>query len=174
MLEDNPHCGRRFTHYDGQSPWYPIRYLDFPYQLYTPSGKRYHSKPSAKGERKSRWHGQEVATGMFWSAKNQARYRFRSNRERVWYLALEADASVINYFVEPVSIHYVFDHKSHVYRPDILVRYNDGRTVLVEIKILMDLQDPRNQAKFQAAAKWCAEHNMTFEVRTAWPKQPGQ
>ncbi|MGB6918849.1 MAG: TnsA endonuclease N-terminal domain-containing protein [Phycisphaerae bacterium] len=166
MLEEYPYRGRRFTHYNGREPWYPIQYLDFAYQVKTPTGKKYRARLPARGEGKIYWHGHKVETGAFWSAKNKMSLRYRSRRERLWYVALESDASVFHYYVEPVRIHYALANRSHVYVPDLLIHHVDGRVVLVEIKLEIDRHEPINEAKFEAARKWCAAKGMTFEIWT--------
>lgn len=169
MISRYADWGRRFTNRNGCEPWYPVGDLDFSYQIKTSTGKPWCAHPRPKGAGKVFWRGKEVRQGLFWSAKNRARLRFRSGRERLWYEALETDPAVLHYHAEAVRIPYYFDHKARHYLPDLLIDYADRRPVLVEIKTQADVVAPANQAKFQAARAWCKANDMTFEVWTHLP-----
>lgn len=85
---------------------------------------------------------------------------------------LEREPSVIHYFPEPFAITYRFGNKLHRYIPDVLIEFAGGRNVVVEIKPVGQVDEPKNKAKFAAASAWCAERSMEFQVWTH-PPEPG-
>ncbi len=66
-----------------------------------------------------------------------------------------------------IRIPYV-DHQSRrrAYHPDFLVRLGSGRLELREVKGTHLMETPDTQLKFEAAKRWCAEHDVAFVVVT--------
>ena len=52
------------------------------------------------------------------------------------------------------------------YRPDFLVEYTDGRKGLIEVKAAALVDSPAVQRKRRAAAEWCRQRGMTYEIAT--------
>lgn len=63
-------------------------------------------------------------------------------------------------------IKYEFEGSTHRYHPDIHVIYADGSQEIIEVKMLWQINDPRNQAKFTAAREYCQERGWKFSVWT--------
>jgi len=67
---------------------------------------------------------------------------------------------------EPFAIQYVSpkDNKVHRYFPDFLVKFKDGKKVLIEVKPESQHEDPVNLAKWEAAKKFCRMHDLIWRV----------
>jgi hypothetical protein len=96
--------------------------------------------------------------------KNAKNIHYRSSWELGWYQYLENrenQEKVKSYQAEPMAIPYVFKGAIHRYHPDILIEYVDGTKELLEIRPDRMRSDPKSLAKFEAARKWCSEHERT-------------
>lgn len=91
---------------------------------------------------------------------------YRSSWERAAVEKLDKEERVVSFEYEPLRIPYRRGGSFRFYIPDLLVRYYDGRKVLVEIKPDALVSHGQNLAKFAAARKYCAENDMLFEVWT--------
>ncbi|MFZ5633591.1 MAG: WYL domain-containing protein [Bacillota bacterium] len=96
----------------------------------------------------------------------------RSPLEEEILSALDDDDKVYGYEIEPFRIQYWAGSKRRFYIPDLLVRYADGRKIIVEIKSEWDVAEPINQAKFKAIEQYANENGYGFEVWTGWPTTP--
>lgn len=68
---------------------------------------------------------------------------------------------------EGVKIPYLFEGRRHYYLPDLIVYDKFGRMVaLEEIKPRVRVNDPLNQAKFEAARTWCKAQGIPFVIIT--------
>lgn len=104
---------------------------------------------------------------LYRSVKTGLVVTYRSHWELCYYLMLEYSADVIHYEVEKIQISYVrLDGRHRIYRPDVLVNYRDGRTVLVEIKASWALKQNNNPAKFEAGRLFAEANGWVFEVVT--------
>jgi len=157
---------RRFTTL-GRLEWQSVDALDFMFQIYDSSGKR----KATADKRSHRYLGRKIAIGVFYSAKSGLTFRYDSALEKTWFSILEGDPAVKHFLRTPVGIPYVYQGEPHIYKPDILVEYIDGRKFLVEIKHPATVDDPKNMSKHEAAAKWCLQAGMPFMVWT-FPDRP--
>jgi len=77
--------------------------------------------------------------------------------------ALDSESLVLSYQKHPFSIPYFLDGVAHIYFPDFLVQFADGRRVLEEVKGWV-----RNEtvwkAKKIAARRFCKRHGLTFTI----------
>lgn len=103
--------------------------------------------------------------GIFFSNKNQKNIVYRSSWEHLVFESLEIDSEVKEYFSENLRIPYYMEGNKN-YIPDLLIKYNNNKTLLVEIKPKCQILDEKNILKFEAARKYCKENNYTFEVWT--------
>lgn len=159
---------RRFTVLGGLLNWQPIEALDFEFQVEVPRPKR----KSSENKRSHTYHGHKVAVGAFYSAKSGLTFRYDSGLERTWFSILESNPAVSRFFRAPFSIPYTFEGQRHLYRPDILVEYVGGSQVLVEIKHPLTVEESRNKSKHDAAAQWCIERGIPFQVWTLPSRGP--
>lgn len=157
---------RRFTTL-GRLEWQSVDALDFEWQLYNPSGKR----KATADKRSHKYLGRKIAIGVFYSAKSGLTFRYDSALEKTWFSILESDPGVKHFLRSPVGIPYFYQGEQHIYRPDILVEYVDGRKFLVEIKHPATVNEAKNVSKHEAAAKWCLQAGMPFMVWT-FPGRP--
>lgn len=91
--------------------------------------------------------------GYFYSEKNKKNIRYRSSWELTAYQLLEVMSKVSSYTNEPFYVNYEFQGDIKRYYPDILIRYTDNTSEIVEIKPSFLVKLPRNQAKFSAIKK---------------------
>ena len=122
--------------------------------------------------------------------KNPSKYagkknpRYRSSWEWAMMQFCDNHPSVISWASEAIHINYFnpFTEKNTIYVPDFFIVYEDKNgkqhAELVEIKpsgeILETVGKSRrqqamavlNHCKWQAAKKWCKEHNVTFRIIT--------
>lgn len=110
--------------------------------------------------------------GELFAAKAERLIPYRSLFERRAIEQLEADPAVESFQFEPIRIPYVYGHRDdgllqrRNYIPDFLIRYRDGRTVLVEVKPTAFIGAAINVAKFAAAREHCDSQGWSFEVWT--------
>jgi hypothetical protein len=90
----------------------------------------------------------------------------RSPLEEKILTALDNNDKVYGYEIEPFKIPYWAGNKRRFYTPDLLVRYKNGRKVIVEVKSEGDINEPLNQAKFKAIEQYANEKGYGFEVWT--------
>lgn len=100
-------------------------------------------------------------------------------------MRLDRDSDVVEWSNEEVVIPYrSVDGKVHRYFPDFRVKYSNGETVLIEIKPLNHVMQPKtqkrmtaaykrrlenwmkNQLKWKYAREWAADHCMKFKILT--------
>ena len=109
---------------------------------------------------------------------------FRSSWEAIFFRTLDETKNVLNWGSEILAIPYVspLDNKIHKYYPDIYIIYQnkDNEIVreLIEIKPanqsgLVETKSKYlketiivNQAKWEAAQKYCEDNNIKFRVMT--------
>lgn len=121
------------------------------------------AKVRIRRRRKSRFH-----RGVHSSPK-AGDCKFRSGWEEKFMLYLDQEPSVVSYDYEKLSIEYVSNvrtGKRRKYWPDFLVRYDDGRVEVVEIKQQRRVHDKKILKKTLAAQDWCRLNNATFRILT--------
>jgi hypothetical protein len=126
-----------------------------------------------------------------WHSKSQIVYR--SSWELLFFQYADKNVAVTKVASEEVVVPYYFelDKKMHRYFPDILMEYVDKngstRTIMIEIKPHAETIMPvkkkgmsektfidrmvtyqKNQAKWEAAQRFCDEKNITFSVMTEY------
>jgi hypothetical protein len=128
--------------------------------------------------KQSRRQAECVKNGMLTKATREHGYfenPTKSTNTSVYYrslfelnaiIFLEGNDDVTFYSVEPYRIEYAYEGKTRNYIIDYMIKYQDGRKVLVEIKPSCHTVNPINIAKFDAAIKFAIEHGMTFETWT--------
>ena len=88
----------------------------------------------------------------------------RSPIELEYFNELDRDDNVLNYLPEPFKIPYQYENKDSNYIPDVLIHYVNGMKKLVEIKVLKEVSEPRNIAKFNAAKEYARNNGMEFKI----------
>jgi len=90
---------------------------------------------------------------------------YKSKYELNFIKSCEENDSIIDLKFEPFYIEYQPDCELvRKYYPDFLVYYKDGTRELVEIKSYFSINDPTVPFKFEAAEKFCKEHNIKWTV----------
>lgn len=114
--------------------------------------------------RKKRYH-----TGVHVSTKTGQSCKYRSGWELSYLRWLDSCPDVETFVYEGVKIPYVSNvrtNKIRHYYPDFLVKYRDGRSLLVEIKPKKRMPQANIQKKLAAAAIWCSTHGAILTVLT--------
>lgn len=88
----------------------------------------------------------------------------RSPIELKYFKELDNDPRVISYTSEPFKIPYEFEGEIRNYIPDVLIHYVDAIDKLVEIKVMKEVSDPINIAKFNAAKEYAKNNGMIFKI----------
>jgi hypothetical protein len=104
--------------------------------------------------------------GYFDSKKNKKALHYRSGYELEVYKALEKIESVIEYYVEPLKIGYLFEGKKHTYNPDLVVIFDDNHKEVWEIKPSNQTDLPKNNAKWVACDNYCQMRGWKFVIVT--------
>lgn len=105
-------------------------------------------------------------TGRFYSEKNGEELFYRSSYELAAFHILEQMSVVKGYSTECEIIPYEFEDAIRRYVPDLKVEYLDGSVDIIEVKADWAIDLPVNQAKFDAARKYCSDHDFGFVVWT--------
>lgn len=109
----------------------------------------------------------EFRQGDMISVKNGGKeLHYRSAFECKVYETLEQINEVQSYHVEPIKVPYFFNGESHHYLPDLVVKFQDGRTEVWEVKPSSQTDLPVNQAKWVAAEQYCTLRGWHFTVIT--------
>lgn len=88
----------------------------------------------------------------------------RSPIELKYFKELDNEPRVISYIPEPFKIPYEFEGKMRNYIPDVLIHYVDAIDKLVEIKVMREVSEPINIAKFNAAREYAKNNGMIFKI----------
>jgi hypothetical protein len=128
-----------------------------------------------KEQRKNKKRGR-FKNGFFDSVKNGKQMHYRSSWEKEVYKILERAFSVKAYKVEPFAIPYEIRGLKRNYWPDIMVKFTDDTSLLIEVKPLSQCPDKdgicenfeqtKNDAKWQAAENICKKRGWFFAVWT--------
>jgi len=109
--------------------------------------------------------------GWFDSQKNGVQVRYDSTLELAWYKRLEDMKNVRSYTRGP-RVPYSWNGGAHSYFVDLWVLFKKGRLEVWEVKPLGNHPLPdgstnrgaKDQAKWNAARKWCGERGIIFRV----------
>lgn len=88
----------------------------------------------------------------------------RSPIELKYFKELDNDENVLSYLPEPCKIPYQYESKDSNYIPDVLIHYKNGMKKLVEVKVLKEVSEPRNIAKFIAAKEYAKNNGIEFKI----------
>lgn len=110
---------------------------------------------------------------------------YRSSWELSYMMRLDRDDNIVEWSSEEVKIPYrSVDGKVHTYHPDFKIKQRDGKTFIVEIKPMDQVEQPkkpkrmtagfkrrietwmRNQLKWKYAREWASDRGMTFMLIT--------
>lgn len=108
-------------------------------------------------------------TGKHKSPKTGKEMEYRSGWEFEFMKALDTDPNVKSYGYETLIIPYLKNpraRKASKYFPDFIIEYQDGSTVIVEIKSSSFLLRKVNLAKWEACERYCNSKGWKFEVMT--------
>lgn len=104
--------------------------------------------------------------GYYYSHKNNKPMHYRSGYELEVYKALDNIDDVMEYYVEPIKIGYLFEGKKHTYNPDLVIIYKNNRKEVWEIKPSNQTDLPKNNAKWVACNSYCESRGWKFVVIT--------
>lgn len=92
----------------------------------------------------------------------------QSNYEKDFFLKLSEDINVTSIIrVHGLGIEYTdSENINHNYIPDFIVNYNDGKSLLIEVKPRYMINNELVLLKRDAAINYCRVHNMTYVMVT--------
>jgi len=123
------------------------------------------SSPKPRKRRKSR----RAKRGIHVSPKCLEPIHYRSSWELKYALYLDNNPLVVSYRYEPYSIPYVSNVRTgrvRQYWPDFEIVQSCGLRVLVEIKPIKKMSQPRNIKKRLAAEAFCSVTGTKYEIVT--------
>ncbi len=129
-------------------------------------------------EKQSKTRAERIIAGEYggWfkkgsiETKKSGLVNFRSSWEENVIKNLDADPNVVAFKVEPLCLPYYLaegkeQHLRH-YIPDFIVKYADGRCVMMEVKPRFFVDATINVAKFSVAKEYCEMNGLEFRVLT--------
>lgn len=120
-------------------------------------------------KKKKKLRPKRFKTGTYVSTKTGQEINYRSGWERSFAEYLDKDKTVATYVYEGIIISYITNLRSgrlRKYYPDFYVERVDGSKLLIEIKPKRFAPRGINKKKWEAAKKWCEEHDTEFMVIT--------
>jgi hypothetical protein len=131
---------------------------------------RYNNKKKRTGSRFKQGYYQPVNPEKFRQSSNMMNTGpfpfYRSSWELKMYRWCDQNENIEFWGTESVHIPY-FDpvkQKMRRYFPDVFIKFNDGRKVIIEIKPASQNNNPTNQAKWEQAQKYAKQIGGEFVV----------
>ncbi len=133
-----------------------------------PAGYANPDRSTVSPQRDPRDQAQWSRPGRWMSPRLGREVGYDSEAElRMFQLVDAADDLVESYCEQPVVIPYRLYGRRHVYFPDLLVDFRDGRRLLIEVKArLDDFAVYENVVKFEAATEYCRAKGWGFIAAT--------
>lgn len=104
--------------------------------------------------------------GRYFSNVNGREMVFMSSYERRAFEILDVIDGIDSYEEQPFSISYIYDNAKAQYTPDIVVRFKDNQSAILEVKPRAKLSSPKVIAKAQAAVSFCETKGLHFMIWT--------
>mgnify|MGYP003950874761 CR=1 FL=1 len=91
---------------------------------------------------------------------------YESTLERDWLLILDFDPCVTSVLVQPFTLNYALDGQTRRYTPDVKATFDDGSTVVFEVKPRETLRSDWTllRPRFKAAHLYCRQQGWKFRV----------
>lgn len=108
-------------------------------------------------------------TGTHYSEKCERPIKYKSSWELTACEYLDISDDVVSYEYETIVIPYITSPRSNrirKYFPDLIIRYSNGTTKMIEIKPERKLNHKYVIKKAEAARAWCSKHGMKYEFWT--------
>jgi hypothetical protein len=102
--------------------------------------------------------------GYFDSAKLKRPVQYESLLERSVFEAFEMASTVISYQEQPLQVDVTVDGVSFRYTPDVVVRLDDGRAVVMELKPPHKLGLFDGWLRWASLARWCGQAGLGLLV----------
>jgi Sigma-70, region 4/TnsA endonuclease N terminal len=106
----------------------------------------------------------EERGGRFASDKMRRWIRYESELERHFLREADALPLVVAYQEQPLAVEYELGGEIRIYYPDVLLRLNDGRVLVVELKPRFQMALHANLAKWRAAIRFCHARGWGFLI----------
>ena len=108
-------------------------------------------------------HGVRCKPSRWMSPRLDREVGADSDAELQVFQLLDAAEDVNTYCEQPIRIPYRLYGRHHDYIPDVLVDFQDGRRLLIEVKASIDeFAVDRNVVKFEAATRFCRSRGWGF------------
>ena len=140
---------------------YPLKYKDNIKSLAVKIHKEVFKKSNIRDSSKGNESGYPQSIHL---SKMIRQAKCRSPLEHKVLLDLESNPEIVSIEVEPLKIQYFYKRVSHLYKPDLLIKYKDGKKDIIEVKLSGDIGSPKNQAKFSAAQEFAKDQGYQFYI----------
>lgn len=107
------------------------------------------------------------SSGSIYLSKVAREVVYESSLERRFFSLLDQAPEVESFVEQPCWVHYEYKGVQRRYCPDVLLRFNDGRMVLVEAKDMLHIVDGVNLAKYEAGQKYANSRGWGWAVCNA-------
>ncbi len=104
-------------------------------------------------------------TGKFPSQKMGRMCYWESGLERDFFLCLEFDESVLEFFEQPPKVSFLLNEKERKYFPDVMVQKENGK-LFVEVKASERLQNPELVERYRAIRQEASKRGYPFYIVT--------
>lgn len=110
--------------------------------------------------------------GYYPSFKVGRTLAFESRLERDHFMLLDADAAVVTFEEQPITIEFTGRERARRYTPDCRVTYQARPTELVEVKYRCEIEAMPSEKRasldeaHNAARAWCSSRGWRFVLRT--------
>lgn len=106
-------------------------------------------------------------SGSIYLSKVAREVSYESSLERRFFSLLDRAPEVESFVEQPCWVHYEYKGVGRRYYPDVLLRFNDGRMVLVEAKDMLHIVDGDNLAKYEAGKTYANSRGWGWAVCNA-------
>ena len=99
-------------------------------------------------------------SGFFYSQKNNRLVQCESRLEKKFFLILEFEDDIVSYEEQPLKI--------SRYIPDVLVKREKAKDLLIEVKYSKEANDPDEKLseKFKTLRSYCLQNDLEFRIFT--------
>uniref|UniRef100_A0A6M3L9Z9 Putative endonuclease subunit n=1 Tax=viral metagenome TaxID=1070528 RepID=A0A6M3L9Z9_9ZZZZ len=104
--------------------------------------------------------------GHFFSNKNNKNLYYRSSLELFVFQVLESLSEVVSFDSEVIRIPYKFNDCEYAYVVDLIVKYKNGQTDLIEVKGTWGINEERTQEKIKAGILFAKNNGWNFKLIT--------
>ncbi|MCC9067777.1 TnsA-like heteromeric transposase endonuclease subunit [Arthrobacter cryoconiti] len=110
------------------------------------------------------YRGQRIYPGLFWSATTRSFLIYESLLKLDYLWTADLLPTVDWIATQRFELSGRFGGRDHRHVPDVMVRSNLGRILIVDVKPKSRLDDPETAAVFDSPGDVCSQHGWDYEV----------